>query len=80
MQSPGSRKYYVHIMASWSRALYIGMTNNLERGVRQHKDGQGATFQPNIAFIARSILKQRTMCTLPLTTKSTSKAGDAHEK
>ncbi len=44
MQSPGSREYYVDIMASWSRALYIGMTNNLERRVRQHKDGQGATF------------------------------------
>ena len=44
MQSPGSKKYYVYIMASWSRTRYIGMTNNLERRVRQHKDGQRTTF------------------------------------
>jgi putative endonuclease len=29
--------YRVHFMASKSRALYIGMTNNLERRVFEHK-------------------------------------------
>ena len=29
--------YYVYILASWSRALYTGVTNNLERRVLVHK-------------------------------------------
>jgi putative endonuclease len=29
--------YYVYIMASLSRVLYIGVTSNLERRVSQHK-------------------------------------------
>ncbi len=32
--------YYTYIMASSSRNLYIGITNNLERRIAQHKDGQ----------------------------------------
>ena len=28
------RQYYVYIMASWSRVLYVGTTSNLERRVR----------------------------------------------
>jgi len=30
--------YYVYIMASASRTLYTGVTNNLERRVLQHRD------------------------------------------
>jgi putative endonuclease len=32
--------YYVYIVASASRTLYIGVTNNLERRIWQHKAGQ----------------------------------------
>ena len=31
------RRFYVYILASKSRVLYIGMTNNLERRVREHQ-------------------------------------------
>lgn len=31
------KTYYVYIMASKSRTLYVGVTNNLERRVLQHR-------------------------------------------
>ena len=34
------KRYYVYIMASRSRVLYTGMTNNLERRVFEHKHGK----------------------------------------
>jgi putative endonuclease len=38
MRSMTQRIYYTYIMASASRNLYIGVTNNLERRVAQHKE------------------------------------------
>jgi putative endonuclease len=34
------RQYHVYIMASLSKALYVGVTSNLELRVQQHKDGR----------------------------------------
>jgi putative endonuclease len=35
-----NRIYYVYLLASRSRVLYTGVTNNLERRVHEHKHGE----------------------------------------
>ena len=35
------RQFYVYILASKTRRLYVGVTNNLERRVYQHLHGYG---------------------------------------
>lgn len=44
------RCYYAYIMASRSRVLYVGMTNNLARRVREHKrkEADGFTARYNV--------------------------------
>lgn len=44
------KKYYVYIMASKSRVLYTGVTNNLERRVDEHKNKlvEGFTSKYNV--------------------------------
>jgi putative endonuclease len=36
---PGSKTYYVYILANQSRTLYVGFTNNIRRRVWEHKTG-----------------------------------------
>jgi putative endonuclease len=38
------RSYYVYLMASRSRVLYTGVTNDLTRRVREHKQGLFSIF------------------------------------
>src|SRR5690242_2054848 len=35
-----TRQYYVYIMGSISRVLYVGVTNDLRRRVGEHKTGE----------------------------------------
>ena len=35
------RTYYVYILASKSRRLYVGVTSNLERRIYKHRNGLG---------------------------------------
>ena len=37
---PREYRFFVYIMASKSRRLYTGVTNNIERRVAQHKAGE----------------------------------------
>jgi putative endonuclease len=48
------RTFYVHIMTNKSRTLYIGVTNNLERRVFEHKGKlvEGFTRRYNITQLA----------------------------
>jgi putative endonuclease len=38
------RRFYVYILASLTRTLYTGVTNNLERRLAAHKAGTGSVF------------------------------------
>lgn len=38
------RTYYVYILASASRRLYVGVTNDLQRRVWEHRHGTGRSF------------------------------------
>ena len=41
---PLDHEYYVYILASRSRTLYIGVTNNLRRRVSEHREGMADSF------------------------------------
>ncbi len=41
---PLDHEYYVYILASRSRTLYIGVTNDLPRRIREHCEGTANSF------------------------------------
>ena len=41
----GIRQYWIYILVSGSgNAMYIGVTNNIERRIWEHRNGQGSEF------------------------------------
>jgi putative endonuclease len=44
LRSRREHRYFVYIMSSQTRVLYIGVTNDLERRVQQHQSGVGSAF------------------------------------
>jgi putative endonuclease len=38
------KSYWVYVLASRSRALYVGVTNDLGRRVAEHRAGEGGAF------------------------------------
>ena len=40
----GNRTYWVYILASISRRLYVGITNDLARRIEEHRTGHGSEF------------------------------------
>ena len=41
---PKVHQYFVYILSSRSRTLYIGVTNNLVRRIQEHRDGIADSF------------------------------------
>jgi putative endonuclease len=41
---PREQEYFVYIIASRSRTLYVGVTNSLMRRLREHREGKADSF------------------------------------
>ena len=54
MPAARARHYYVYILTNASRTLYVGVTNNLERRMYEHKNKlvSGFTKKYNVTWLA----------------------------
>ena len=54
MQAKRDRQYYVYILTNRTRTLYVGVTNDLERRMHEHKNKlvPGFTSKYNVTWLA----------------------------
>jgi putative endonuclease len=45
------KRYYIYILASKNKVLYLGMTNELSRRIYEHKNGLIEGFTKNTMYI-----------------------------
>ena len=55
-------RYFVYIMSSQTRVLYVGMTNNIERRVYEHKSGTIPGFSQKYRTHSLVYFEETTMC------------------
>jgi putative endonuclease len=74
------RLYYVYLLASASRVLYVGVTNDLERRVHQHKSKQIAGFTQKYNVTRLVHFESTPNVRLPLRGRKKSRPGDGRRK
>jgi len=72
-------RFYVYIMASKSRVLYIGITNNLRRRIWEHKNDLRSGFTATTGFTASCTSKNSSTFEMPLPARSASKLAAKEE-
>jgi predicted GIY-YIG superfamily endonuclease len=72
--------YFVYIMTNRSKTLYIGVTNNLMRRVREHKTGSGSGFTAKYKLDRLFISSASKTFATPSNARSASKAGSGLRK
>jgi predicted GIY-YIG superfamily endonuclease len=66
---------WTYIVASLNRTLYIGMTNNIERRMWEHKSGAFEGFASKYRATGWFISRGLTMFVMPLIARSSSRGG-----
>ena len=74
------RTYYVYIMASRSRVLYTGVTNDLVRRVDEHKRGLTPGFTSRYRVSRLVYFEAFGMFATPSPARSSSKAACVHAR
>jgi putative endonuclease len=67
--------YFVYILTNQAGTLYVGVTNNLERRVIEHKQGALGSFTKRYKISRLVYTKKRVTLRLPLPERSRSRAG-----
>jgi hypothetical protein len=73
-------QYWTYIVASLSGTLYIGMTNKIERRIREYKKGIFEGFARDSSAGVSPAVQGLTRSSMPLRERSNSKAGDGRRK
>jgi len=64
------KTYYVYIITNRSKTLYIGVTNNLERRIWQHKQHNGSESASRYKIDRLVYWEASTMCEQPSIARS----------